>query len=84
MAGFITITFCKMKDPVFLSPEHLSIYQPGNSRPYNEHRRHNRTHIAPVVRGECRGLKDDVHHGNIDDRYLKQHRKNYSPDKIQV
>jgi len=60
------------------------IFQPDDNRPYNEHYYHHRTHIAPVVKGECRGFKDDVHYRYIDDRHLKQHRKNYSPDKIQV
>jgi len=37
-----------------------------------------------VVEGECRGLKDDVNYGHIDNGYLECHRKNYGPDKVKV
>ena len=37
-----------------------------------------------MVKGEWRGLKDDVHHRHIHDCNLEQHRKQYRADKKQV
>jgi len=74
--------FLSMWHSLFSFAQRLSVYLLRDARPYNERHGHHRTDISPVVEGECRGFKDDVNYGHIDNGYPECRKRNYGSPSL--